>query len=179
MASASDVEGVLSDLTTLGAASVYGDVTSITVAMEGGASLCESGGSVTTSIALRCAYGNLPSFAFIGAVRDAGGASVAVTYSDRNGDKENVYCANHGACDFTTGSCLCDRNTTMFPRDWYWWESSDGYGGPGGRPDCGYQRVESTTNTTQSCPVAVVFANESMPTYETYDEVRATVCCTS
>lgn len=171
-ASASDVEEALAGLGTLGAAaSVYGEVLSISVAMEGGSSLCESGASVATSIALRSAHGNLPSFAFIGSVRDADGASVTVTYADGNGDKENEYCANHGVCDFATGSCLCDRNTTMFPDEWYWWESSDGYGGPGGRPDCGYQRVESVTNRTQSCPVAVVFANVSSPTYESYEEV--------
>ncbi|CAM9386537.1 unnamed protein product [Pylaiella littoralis] len=171
-ASASDVEEALAGLGTLGAAaSVYGEVLSISVAMEGGSSLCESGASVATSIALRSAHGNLPSFAFIGSVRDADGASVTVTYADGNGDKENEYCANHGVCDFATGSCLCDRNTTMFPDEWYWWESSDGYGGPGGRPDCGHQRVESVTNRTQSCPVAVVFANVSSPTYESYEEI--------
>lgn len=170
-ANASDVEEALLGLNTLGSASVYGDILSLNVTMDGGTSLCSSGSAVTTSIRTRCAYGNLPSFEFIGSVRDAGGSLVPTTFADRKGSKENELCANHGVCNFDTGTCLCDRNTTNFPDDWYWWESSDGYGGPGGRPDCGYQRVESTTNTTQSCPVAAVFLDESMPTYETYDEV--------
>lgn len=175
-ASASDVESTLVGLDTLGAASVYGTISSISVTMDGGSTLCDAGAAVTTSIEVRCAYGNLPSFAFIGSVRDSGGSPAAVAFSDSKGTKENEYCANHGVCDFGTGSCLCDRNTTMFPTEWYWWESSDGYGGPGGRPDCGYQRVESTATTAQSCPVAEVFTDQSMPTYETFDEVCARVC---
>lgn len=170
-ASASDVEAALSALDTLGSASVYGDVLSVNVDMDGGASLCDSGATVTTSVEVRCAYGNLPSFTFIGSVLHADGSSAAVTFSDRKGNKENEYCANHGVCDFGTGSCLCDRNTTMFPSEWYWWESSDGYGGPGGRPDCGYQRVEHTADAAQSCPVGLVFTDESMPSYESFDEV--------
>lgn len=170
-ASASDVEAALSALDTLGSASVYGDVLSVNVDMDGGASLCDSGATVTTSVEVRCAYGNLPSFTFIGSVLHADGSSSAVTFSDRKGNKENEYCANHGVCDFGTGSCLCDRNTTMFPSEWYWWESSDGYGGPGGRPDCGYQRVEHTADAAQSCPVGLVFTDESMPSYESFDEV--------
>ncbi|CAB1097259.1 unnamed protein product [Ectocarpus sp. CCAP 1310/34] len=167
----SDVQEALVSLDTLGSASVYGDIFSVNVSMEGGTSLCDSGSEVTTTIEARCAYGNLPSLTFIGSVRDADGLPVAVTFSDGKGDKENEFCANHGVCDHSTGACLCDRNTTNFPLDWYWWESSDGYGGPGGRPDCGYQRVEASTNTTQSCPVAVVFDDETMPTYESFDEV--------
>ncbi|CAM9471330.1 unnamed protein product, partial [Hapterophycus canaliculatus] len=133
-ANASDVRQALLGLDTLGAASVYGDILSLNVTMDGGLSLCTSEEAVTTSIEVRCAYGNLPSFAFIGSVRDVGGVSVPVTFADRKGDKENEFCSNHGVCDFATGTCLCDRNTTNFPDDWYWWESSDGYGGPGGRP---------------------------------------------
>lgn len=96
---------------------------------------------------------------------------VALEIADGKGTKENDYCSNHGVCDFETGTCLCDRNTTFFPNEWYWWESSDGYGGPGGRGDCGYQREESTANVNQSCPVGVVFEDETTPTYETMDKV--------
>ena len=169
-ANASEVEAKLSNLDTLGSASVYDDLASLNVTMEGGDTLCASGDSVTTSISIRSPYGNLPSFTFIGSVRDASGASVALTISDGKGTKENVYCSNHGVCDFDVGTCVCDRNTTAFPEEWYWWESSDGYGGPGGRPDCGYQRTESTTNATQGCPVGIVFADANSPTIETMDE---------
>ena len=174
-ASEADVLAALQALETLGSASVYGGILSINVGMEGGASLCASGGAVTTSIEVRCAYGNLPGFAFIGSVLQSDGTPADVTFSDHKGTKENEYCANHGVCDFGTGSCLCDRNTTMFPSDWYWWESSDGYGGPGGRPDCGYQRVEQTAVEAQSCPIGVVFADQNAPTYESFDEVRLRV----
>lgn len=105
---------------------------------------------------------------------------VAVDITDGQGTKENEYCSNHGVCDFETGTCSCDRNTTYFPDEWYWWESSDGYGGPGGRGDCGYQREESATNVNQSCPVGVVFEDENTPTYGTVDQVRTDsvgVCC--
>lgn len=97
---------------------------------------------------------------------------VTVNLRDGQGTKENEYCSNHGVCDFETGTCVCDRNTTQFPNDWYWWESSDGYGGSGARGDCGYQRQESATNVSQSCPVGIVFSNETMPMYETMDQVN-------
>lgn len=176
-ASAADVLAALLALDTLSSASVHGEILSVNVDMDGGAALCVSGATVTTSIEVRCAYGNLPSFAFVGSVLHSGGSSADVTFSDSKGNKENEYCANHGVCDFDVGTCLCDRNTTMFPSEWYWWESSDGYGGPGGRPDCGYQRVEQTADVDQSCPVGVVFANESTPTYETFDEVYGQYAC--
>ncbi|CAM9210082.1 unnamed protein product, partial [Laminaria digitata] len=172
-ANASAVQAELSSLDTLGSASVYDDLLTLNVTMEGGDTLCSSEDLVTTSISIRSPYGNLPSFTLIGSVRDASGASVNLTFSDGKGTKENVYCANHGVCDFGVGTCVCDRNTTNFPDEWYWWESSDGYGKPGGRPDCGYQRVESTTNVTQSCPVGIVFADANSPTLETMDEVSA------
>lgn len=170
-ANASAVQAELSTLDTLGPASVYDGLASLNVTMDGGGdTLCASGDAVTTSIGIRSPYGNLPSFTLIGAVRDASGASVALTVSDGKGTKENVYCANHGVCDFDVGTCVCDRNTTAFPEEWYWWESSDGYGGPGGRPDCGYQRVESTTNVTQACPVGIVFADANSPTIDSMEE---------
>lgn len=169
-ANESEIESALLGLSTLGSASVYGEVLSVNVTMAGGSTLCDSSAQVSTTIRVRCPYGNLPSFTFIGSVRDADGLLAPVTFSDGNGDKENEYCANHGVCNFETGTCLCDRNTTNFPDEWYWWESSDGYGGPGGRPDCGYQRIESTTNVSQGCPVGVVFTDETTPTYETIDK---------
>lgn len=172
-ANASEVQAALSSLDTLGPASVYDDLASLNVTMEGGDTLCASGDSVTTSISIRSPYGNLPAFTFIGSVRNASGSAVEVSLLDGKGTKENVYCANHGVCDFDVGTCVCDRNTTAFPDEWYWWESSDGYGGPGGRPDCGYQRVESSTNTSQACPVGVVSADADSPTFETMEKASS------
>lgn len=169
-ANASAVQAELSTLDTLGPASVYDSLASLNVTMAGGDTLCASADAVTTSIGIRSPYGNLPSFNLIGSVRDASGSSVGLSFSNGKGTKENVYCANHGVCDFNVGTCVCDRNTTAFPEEWYWWESSDGYGGPGGRPDCGYQRVESSTNVTQACPVGIVFADANSPTIDNMEE---------
>lgn len=155
--------------------------------MDGGSTLCDSLSSMTTSISLRSLYGNLPTLQVVNSLRmvdadeDGGDALVSLSLVDAKGDKENEYCANHGTCDFSSGTCVCDRNTTAFPDEWYWWESSDGYGRPGARPDCGYQRVESTTNVSQGCPVGVVFINESAPSYGTMDKVKRgyrNCCCT-
>lgn len=173
-ANASEIEAELLRLDTLGSASVYGKPASLNVSMEGGGgwSLCEPGTQVSTSIKIRCPYGNLPSFTLINSVTDGNGETAAVELTDGNGNTENEYCSNHGVCDFETGMCLCDRNTTSFPEEWYWWESSDGGGGSGGRPDCGYQRRESGTNVSQGCPVGAVFADEDTPTYSTLDQAR-------
>lgn len=179
-ATAPDIQAALLALKTLSTASVYGDLTSyLNVTMDGGGStLCDSLSPMITSISLRSSYGNLPSLRVINSLRmvdaheDGGNALVSLSLVAPKGDKENEYCANHGICDFATGTCVCDRNTTAFPDEWYWWESSDGYGRPGARPDCGYQRVESTTNVLQGCPVGVVFANESAPRYGTMDKVK-------
>lgn len=171
-ANASEIEAELLRLSSLGSASVYGKPTSLNVSMEGGWSLCEPGAQVSTSIKIRCPYGNLPSFTLINSITDGDGETVSVELTDGKGDKEDEYCSNHGVCDFGTGMCLCDRNTTFFPDEWYWWESSDGYGGSGGRPDCGYQRKESATNVSQGCPVGVVFTDATIPTYEPVDQAR-------
>lgn len=170
-ADALQIEAALVGMTTLGQTSVYGDPTSLNVTMRGGSALCSSDTESTTSISVRCPYGNLPSFTFINSIRDLDGNLAEVSLSDGKGSKDNEYCSNHGICNFDTGTCLCDRNTTSFPDEWYWWESSDGYGGSGGRPDCGHQRVASTTNVSQGCPVGVVFTDQSTPTYETMDQV--------
>lgn len=182
-ASDAAIESTLLQLDTLGTASVYGNLTWLNVTTKtradnggiGSGSLCHPTEDVSTSIRLRCPYGNLPSFTVINSIRDNsegyGGTLVSLNISDGHGTKENDYCSNHGVCNFDTGTCLCDRNTTQFPDEWYWWESSDGYGGPGLRGDCGFQRIESTTNVSQGCPVGVVFTDELTPTYETMDRV--------
>jgi hypothetical protein len=55
-----------------------------------------------------------------------------VSYKPVQGTKENDICSNRGLCDTSEGSCLCfDTNGDTFG-------SSDGYGKPGIRGDCGF-----------------------------------------
>ncbi|CAM9905601.1 unnamed protein product, partial [Discosporangium mesarthrocarpum] len=171
-ATAFDIESELRALSTLGGSgSVYGNLTGINVSTGAWPTLCDASSSLTTTIRLRSSYGNLPNFTLVNSVVDNMGQVVGMNFTGPKGTKESTFCSNHGVCNVGTGVCTCDRNTTFFPDEWYWWESSDGYGGPGSRPDCGYQRVVSTTNTTQRCPVGVVFTDQSAPTYETMDQV--------
>lgn len=63
------------------------------------------------------------------------------SYKPVKGTKENDLCSNRGLCDYTEGSCLCfDTNGDTFG-------SSDGYGKPGVRGDCGYAMT-----TVAHCP---------------------------
>ena len=54
------------------------------------------------------------------------------------GTKEDDVCSNHGHCDESLGVCECLED----------WQTSDGYGSPGTRGDCGHRQ----TGTTSSCP---------------------------
>jgi len=47
------------------------------------------------------------------------------------GTRENAECSNHGACNRDLGICTCDL----------FYASSDGFGNPGVRGDCGYRLV--------------------------------------
>merc|ERR1711988_1601887 len=67
--------------------------------------------------------------------------SDGVSYTSVTGDKENLECSGRGLCTAADGTCSCyDTNSDTYV-------SSDGYGGPGTRGDCGYP-----TTTTSSCP---------------------------
>ena len=56
------------------------------------------------------------------------------------GTKENAECSNRGICDPTTGYCGCSTN----------FDTSDGYGNPGTRGDCG-----DPLQAIQACPGTV------------------------
>lgn len=73
-----EIESEIRRLDTLGTASAYGNMTwiNVTTTVDEGGSLCDSGYPVTTSIRLRCPYGNLPAFTIINSVRDVDGEKV-------------------------------------------------------------------------------------------------------
>lgn len=97
-----------------------------------------------TRIELRGEFGNLPDLQLIASVIDSStGTLKPVSVSSNKGTKENVYCSNHGVCDFESGTCLCFQSRALT----YFWETSDGYGEAGARGDCGYPKV-----TPSACP---------------------------
>ena len=65
------------------------------------------------------------------------------TTSSQSGTKENTECTGRGQCTTSDGTCFC----YTFKGDAY--GSSDGYGNPGTRGDCGYVR---SLNPISTCP---------------------------
>jgi hypothetical protein len=66
-------------------------------------------------------------------------------YHSVKGTKEDDFCANRGLCDPIDGTCSCfDTNNDVYG-------SSNGYGAPGTRGDCGYI-ISATTKVVSSCP---------------------------
>lgn len=65
------------------------------------------------------------------------------TTSTQSGDKENLACTGRGSCETSDGTCFC----YTYNGDAY--GSSDGYGNPGTRGDCGYVR---SLNPISTCP---------------------------
>ncbi|DAZ99520.1 TPA: hypothetical protein N0F65_005392 [Lagenidium giganteum] len=66
-----------------------------------------------------------------GSVTVATGGTTLLGQTSVAGTREDAYCSNHGKCDFTSGTCVCDPQ----------WSSSDGKGGPGTIGDCGYHHT--------------------------------------
>lgn len=111
-AAATDLDAALEALDN-----IYG----VTVA---GTTLCSTGGS-TTTVTFTNNPGNLPNLQVLNNLSN--GAAVTVT-TTTTGMRENVYCSNHGTCDFSTGICKCAVGFT----------GSDGAGNQGKRGDCGF-----------------------------------------
>lgn len=65
------------------------------------------------------------------------------------GQRNLVECSNRGVCDYSTGMCACLDG----------FRSSDGFGGNGSIPDCGYRHTDTLAYTRDdvvfqtSCPV--------------------------
>jgi hypothetical protein len=95
------------------------------VSSEDPPSLCASGGA-TSTITFLTELGNLPLLLLEG-VSLSGGAAAATVTTSAGGKGYLLECGGKGKCDKTTGECKC----------WPNWGSSDGYGDPGFRGDCG------------------------------------------
>ncbi|KAH9142770.1 hypothetical protein AeRB84_013178 [Aphanomyces euteiches] len=101
---------------------------SVTVSYSSGVMACTPDGSNKISVTFLTVFGVLPN------IRTTlnGVASIAVANDGSSGSvvgtKEDAVCSNRGSCDFLHGICICAEGFT----------SSDGYGRPGSRGDCGY-----------------------------------------
>lgn len=85
--------------------------------------------------------------------------SLGVTYFAKKGTKEAEDCANRGLCTTSDGTCSCYTSNG----DVY--SSSDGYGGPGTRGDCGYIYSGTTVST---CPGEVQCSGHGVCDQTTY-----------
>ncbi|ETW07561.1 hypothetical protein H310_02048 [Aphanomyces invadans] len=88
------------------------------------------GGNVVTMTFVQD-FGNLPRLQVLDQGLSLNGVTRAgqtIVTKVQNGTKENAVCSNHGVCDYSTGVCQCG----------FGFGSSDGYGQPGTRGDCGY-----------------------------------------
>jgi hypothetical protein len=138
-------EAELQSLASLSSSSIYGTLDSVSVVYSSGSSLCDSASSITSTILVRGAYGNLPDFGLVNSIYDSGALHSGVSLSSSKGTKENELCSNHGECDVTTGVCTCFTTVANGDAPWIRWDSSDGYGGVGGRPDCGHRTVSDAS----------------------------------
>ncbi|OQR80731.1 tenascin-like protein [Achlya hypogyna] len=105
----------------------FGEV-NVTVTYTSGTSACTANGANTITIKFLSMFGVLPSIKYtlngvtsIAVFNDGTGGSVV-------GTKTNAVCSGRGNCDYAKGLCVCATGFT----------SSDGYGNPGSRGDCGY-----------------------------------------
>lgn len=106
--------------------------------------VCDPSYYTITRIEMRGEFGNLPDLTLINSVYDSyTNNPKQFNLTTSKGTKENVYCSNHGVCDFDTGTCLCFQSRYNY----FYWESSDGYGHLGTRGDCGHTRVSPS-----ACP---------------------------
>ncbi|RHY95530.1 hypothetical protein DYB37_007113 [Aphanomyces astaci] len=118
--------------TTLQAAIVsMATVTDVTVSYsQPGNGACVGGNVITVTFTQE--FGNLPRLQVLdqnlrlNGVTRAGLTPIATKV--QNGTKENAVCSNHGTCDGATGVCTCG----------FGFASSNGYGDPGQRGDCGF-----------------------------------------
>ena len=111
-------------------------VVQVTTAFDGGTTVCDGDG-VTTTITFTKNPGNVPPMVLTSALNAGatlilkeGGATSSYNsgIASVTGTKEYVECSNRGLCNRGTGVCECHPT----------YGSSDGGGGIGRIPDCGY-----------------------------------------
>jgi hypothetical protein len=95
------------------------------VSFSVGAALCASGSNVNTDVALTLSSGELSAHPVAAA---AYSATVSISTSSLTGTKVLQVCSGRGLCSAATGTCTCFAG----------YASSDGRGGAGSIPDCGY-----------------------------------------
>lgn len=128
-----------STLRTIAPSSIMG------VSVSSGQSVC--GANSLLQITFLNALGNSPLTRLdldVGTLVDGGGGTVSLTSTlISSATTESVPCSNRGTC--VNGECRCFSG----------FFSSDGNGGPGGRPDCGSQKesVSSAVSVVTACPL--------------------------
>ncbi|KAH9121742.1 hypothetical protein LEN26_010537 [Aphanomyces euteiches] len=101
---------------------------SITYSQQGGGACI--GGNIMT-ITFTQDFGALPLLVIVDQALTLSGQSQqgkSIVSRIQAGTKENAVCSNHGTCNYNTGVCHCG----------FGFGSSNGYGQPGNRGDCGY-----------------------------------------
>ena len=120
------------------------------VTVSGTTNLCSSGAGTTTTITFTQVGGNVPLLQITPVTVDATAVmSISQTVA---GTTEDVPCSNRGLCDPGTGACTCFTG----------YGSSNGAGGSGFYPDCGYA-VGITDCPTCMCGGAHVWRRNQAP----------------
>jgi hypothetical protein len=126
------LESVLESLVT--------QATFATISFSGGAvGFCTADGNAAT-ITFNKGAGDAPQLgAGLGSLASSSGVRTLAISTLVTGTTEAVPCSNRGLCDTSTGACTCVAGAS----------ASDGNGGAGSIPDCGYASAVS------ACPSAV------------------------
>lgn len=115
--------------------------------------ICTTTAISTVSINIYSDYGNIPFLSILDASYYSGytangyttsTASANLVFTTNAGTATLYECSNQGTCDYITGKCNC-FDKSIAGSYLYKASSSNGYGRPGLRGDCGY--IESSVST--------------------------------
>jgi hypothetical protein len=120
----------------------------VQVTLFNGMTACSTTGNTLIAVEFSTELGDLPSLKGYtdylkdnvngngadgtGKLQMATGGAMLGGKTSIKGTRENIFCSNHGKCDYSTGQCICDPQ----------FGSSNGKGGLGPIGDCGYQFVK-------------------------------------